>query len=636
MENNGENFRNFPHGEEIGKKHPDFVTSCNLELDGTKNDDKVLLAPRIARNLWGKAWPLARTMDREKLCKEDGVEYMIDFINKKRGPEKIDELGEAFSKYFKSTELLRSHGEDYQDYELRHDKAVLDVTTALQSSGIEGTIPNELFGWWMLTFNLRLETSDAAIIRGKAPNYSLPRVQQAMREMWGAGTLAEKDQELRKRQGGQGGGFASQGKGRTFLAEQEDEYYEDEADEEGDEEEDENPVLALLEDEMMQAAAEITKVTNTMVEKGEDETVFAAMEEKKKTFETSRVRYQDARKALTRNRTNGAGFYPSPPAPHGQMRSARPSPKFDGDCLRCGKYGHRARDCRQGGKGAKGKGLGGGRKGSSKFCMSFMNVMSTAPDTLPKRVRAECNYCHGEITPREVDVTPCGFPVHALCLRSHLQTCLKPQCVHWVDPDWKNDAQVMVASSQEKPGITTESEGTVLATLKALCQGKAILDSGASDDIVGVETLQDHSEILDEIGFSADADILMNRQRTKNFVYGNDESGRSLGEATVTSGLLGEEVQTAFHVVEGGAPFLLSATWLRSMQATINFETAVGQFRALSNDCFQLERAPSGHLLFPLLLFAGNQPEVDNMRVSSDESISKLSNHDSINTRAVE
>ena len=140
-----------------------------------------------------------------------------------------------------------------------------------------------------------------------------------------------------------------------------------------------------------------------------------------------------------------------------------------------------------------------------------------------------------------------------------------------VIPDGKNDAQVMVASSQEKPGITTESEGTVLATLKALCQGKAILDSGASDDIVGVETLQDHSEILDEIGFSADADILMNRQRTKNFVYGNDESGRSLGEATVTSGLLGEEVQTAFHVVEEGAPFLLSATWLRSMQATINF-----------------------------------------------------------------
>ena len=142
---------------------------------------------------------------------------------------------------------------------------------------------------------------------------------------------------------------------------------------------------------------------------------------------------------------------------------------------------------------------------------------------------------------------------------------------------------------------------------------------------MGVETLQDHNEILDEIGFSADADILMNRQRTKNFVYGNDEIGRSLGEATVTSGLLGEEVQTAFHVVEGGAPFLLSATWLRSMQATINIETAVGQFRALSNDCFQLERAPSGHLLFPLLLFAGNQPEVDNMRVSSDESISKLS-----------
>ena len=72
------------------------------------------------------------------------------------------------------------------------------------------------------------------------------------------------------------------------------------------------------------------------------------------------------------------------------------------------------------------------------------------------------------------------------------------------------------------------------------------------------------------------------------------------------------------------------------MQATINFETAVGQFRALSNDCFQLERTPAGHLLFPLLLFAGNQQEVEHMRVSSDEGISNLSNHDSTNTREVE
>ena len=56
MEINDENLNpKLPSWGGDWKKFPDFVTSCNLELDGTKNDDKVLLAPRIARNLWGES-----------------------------------------------------------------------------------------------------------------------------------------------------------------------------------------------------------------------------------------------------------------------------------------------------------------------------------------------------------------------------------------------------------------------------------------------------------------------------------------------------------------------------------------------------------------------------------------------------
>ena len=42
-------------------------------------------------------------------------------------------------------------------------------------------------------------------------------------------------------------------------------------------------------------------------------------------------------------------------------------------------------------------------------------------------------------------------------------------------------------------------------------------------------------------------------------MYANDAVNQSLGLASVTSGVIGKEVVQYFHVVEGGAPFLLSA-----------------------------------------------------------------------------
>ena len=257
------------------------------------------------------------------------------------------------------------------------------------------------------------------------------------------------------------------------------------------------------------------------------------------------------------------------------------------------------------------------------------------PKEFPKRVRGECAECRREVSPRELDLTPCGLPVHENCFRRHVLRCAKPPCVeHWYGPDMQ-DGPVLVAA-ETPTGEESKVDGTILASLKSKCVGKAILDSGASDDIVGVETLQDHGELMDTLGFAAESEISMGRGRTKNFLYGNDASSQSLGEATLTTGQLGCEVSQRFQVVEGGAPFLLSAPWLQSMKATIDFEHAVGQFRALSNSHFQLERAPSGHLLFPLLSFAGNRQDLEKMRVDNNPSIDELTESKQSNTCAPE
>ena len=62
--------------------------------------------------------------------------------------------------------------------------------------------------------------------------------------------------------------------------------------------------------------------------------------------------YKDARKALDRNRVN-RGFYPSTKGTgkgKGSVSTSRSTGNgetFDGHCIRCGKYGHKAKFCRQ-------------------------------------------------------------------------------------------------------------------------------------------------------------------------------------------------------------------------------------------------------------------------------------------------
>ena len=84
------------------------------------------------------------------------------------------------------------------------------------------------------------------------------------------------------------------------------------------------------------------------------------------------------------------------------------------------------------------------------------------------------------------------------------------------DPSW-------VLCSQEA------ATGQVLALQPAAFRGKAIVDSGASDNIVGAETLQELAECLEELEFDPQTEIVVDRQIHKRFVFGNGESSAGLG-----------------------------------------------------------------------------------------------------------
>ena len=141
----------------------------------------------------------------------------------------------------------------------------------------------------------------------------------------------------------------------------------------------------------------------------------------------------------------------------------------------------------------------------------------------------------------------------------------------------------------------------------SLLLGKAVLDSGASDNVIGVDSLQDLSCFLQDLGFDSSEEVEINRTMHKNFVFGSDHSGKALGLAHLNLGILGEEMSLEVHVIEGTTPLLLSAKFLYDVNASINFRTGVAVFQKFGKKPFLLERGPGNHLLLPVTAYGGRR-----------------------------
>ena len=315
----------------------DFKLACYLELDGLKQDEQATLAPRLARNLTGKAWEACLDIDREKLRADKGLDYLLEFLKTKRGKQQVDILGKAFEKYFQSNDVVRQDKENLNDYEQRLQTHLRDIQRALTEIGASDKVPTEIFGWFLLNKHIRLEPSDIATLKSQTATYKLDDVMKALRKMWGGESLAFKNQE-RKRSGGPS---------RAYLVEDEAEseqagdsiWWNDDDEAEEDEQVDENEIW-------------FEEALEALQEDPTDETVLANFQEAKKAF------YKDARKALDQNRVN-RGFYPAGKgSSKGKSKgSSGKASEFQGHCMRCGKWGHRAQACPQAPKG-KGKGTG--------------------------------------------------------------------------------------------------------------------------------------------------------------------------------------------------------------------------------------------------------------------------------------
>ena len=273
----------------------DFRLACQLERDGLKDDEQITLAPRLARNLTGRAWEACLDIDRAKLRAAEGLDYLLNYLKEKRGRQKVDVLGEALEKYFASGDAVRHDRENLHDFEQRISVHFRDIKRALAELGSGATdVPSEIYGWFLLNKHVRLEASDVATLKAQTASYKLADVMIALRKMWGGDSLAIKDQDRRRT-------------AKAFLA--------DTATGEEDDETEQDPAGIWWEedagnDDVSQdeepGESEICfeEALAALGESPNDETCLANFQEAKKAF------YKDARKALDQSRVN-KGFYPN-------------------------------------------------------------------------------------------------------------------------------------------------------------------------------------------------------------------------------------------------------------------------------------------------------------------------------------
>ena len=494
----------------------DYVLRCELKADGLKKEDRELLGPRLASNLTGRAFDALSEIDRDKLRKEDGYKYLIQVLEKTRGKEKIDLLGDSFTEFFVKKDTYRKDNEELADYEARFKSLQRKLEKALKESGATGTIPSEVYGWYLLNCYMRMDPSDIANVRAHAETYKLEDIMSALHRMWSGGGLAAKDQERKKRKEASGHAMHIESPVVEKI------NY-------GNEEEGEEPNLPGDDEEDSELAAWYQESLEAFIEEPEDAEVLA--------------NFRDARRALSEAKT-ARGFYPVR-NPNGKGYGSGGKGKFKGKgrgsssgdyennyankvCMRCGKLGHIARIC-------------------------------------PQRPRD-----------REGDSGKIGYV-------GMLWSCHRSE-------------------GQEEEGLIWSQTAQVE---KLECH--AVLDSGASDNVVGVNTLQEITEIYHTFGFAVVEEFDIDREQHKQFVYGSDHTSSALGVVHFSAGIMGKFVPITAHIVEGNTPLLLSARFLAEHKCLLEFRSGEASFGKISDERVKLQRGAGGHFLLDIVDFPGRR-----------------------------
>ena len=83
----------------------------------------------------------------------------------------------------------------------QHGALLREMTKATKEVGASNTVPSEIFGWFVLNQFIRLDPSDAATVKAQASSYKLEDVMASLQKTLRGESLADKDQERKRRPG---------------------------------------------------------------------------------------------------------------------------------------------------------------------------------------------------------------------------------------------------------------------------------------------------------------------------------------------------------------------------------------------------------------------------------------------------
>ena len=164
--------------------------------------------------------------------------------------------------------------------------------------------------------------------------------------------------------------------------------------------------------------------------------------------------------------------------------------------------------------------------------------------------------------------------------------------VYGIDEPYATD--VLLHELQE------QAEQSAFSLQQILREGKAIIDGGATSSVASVEAMEQIMKLNKVQG--GNREITVEQSERPQFRFGNNGRTQCLSTAKVPVPLgqqLGE-MKVHVHEIEG-QPVLLSVSALRALGAVIDFERDEAIFKNVdAKVVVPLERAPSGHQLFPL------------------------------------
>ena len=467
----------------------------------------------------------------------------------------MDLLGDALGKYFQSGEAYRREGENLADYDLRHSALLRDMTKAMKEVGASNTVVSEIFGWFVLNQYLRLHPSDAATVKSTANSYKIEDVMAALRRMWGGESLAEKDLDWR----------------RSDVPGQQ------------------RPIWPLQSQKV-----------------GMGPFGPAPPPKMRMRTSTTRIRMSSRRGSMTVWRPTWPG--------RRTRKSLRTSkkPGIDSRMLERA-WTEPERDV-----------------ASTPTTRARASLEPKAADRVGKEPSPAAACDVGSMDTRlciagskaRVASHPAAAALGFVFMNA--LTTKVPVKLAWQEFMFFKDMEI--ATSQDVAmawmvalSSTSEPPASAYAVLCQQGEQKAILDSGASESIVGAITLQGIYDHFSYLGFDPEAEVKVDRNVNKSFIFGNNQTSAALGLAKMSAGTCGEERQLDVHVVDGATPLLLSGKWLYDAGAVINFKTGRAIFTEISPREIQLERAPSFHLMMPVTAFHGNQDILDNLFVKDGE-----------------